>query len=59
MSRCNAALYFVIPNEAEGSAVSLSGAAAVPGANLLQLPFLHQQKLQIPPLRYASVGMTK
>jgi hypothetical protein len=28
------------------------------GRICLLVPFLHQRKLQVPPLRYASVGMT-
>ena len=28
-------------------------------ANHLRLPFLHQHKMQIPPLRFAPVGMTR
>ena len=36
----------------EGPAVSLSGTAKVPFANCFRVPFLHQRKLQVPPLRY-------
>jgi hypothetical protein len=39
--------------------VSLSCTAKVARANGLRVSFLHQLKLQVPPLRYASVGMTK
>jgi len=52
-------LHFVIPTGAEGPAVSLSGTAKVPWADRLRVPFFHQRKLQVPPLRCAPVGMTK
>jgi hypothetical protein len=37
---------------AEGPAVSLSGTAKAPWADRLRVPFRHERKLQIPPLRY-------
>ena len=42
----------------EGPAVSLSGTAKAPWANRLLVPFPHERKLQVPPLRFAPVGMT-
>ncbi len=52
LPRWAATLKFVVPTVAEGPAVSLSGTGKAPWANRLRVPFPHERKLQIPPLRY-------